>query len=74
MAASDAASSSLGGDTLEGRSLIVDVIVIHELAGLMADKQLGRGCDDQVRIFGHRDTIVNRVLAHTPAAFKFRMG
>lgn len=63
-----------GGDTLEGRSLIVDVIVIHELAGLMADKQLGRGCEDQVRIFGHRDTIVNRVLAHAPAAFKFRMG
>lgn len=27
-----------GGDTLEGRSLIVDVIVIHELADLMADK------------------------------------
>ena len=63
-----------GGDTLEGRSLIVDVIVIHELAGLMADKQLGRGCDDQVRIFGHRDTIANHVLTHAPTAFKFRMG
>lgn len=32
------------------------------------------GCADQARIFGHRDTIANHVLAHTTAAFKFRMG